>query len=103
VPTVEYLGSEEGHRRLGREKGPSFHLAKKPVQITGGSVRTTIGRPYRWVRIDIFLLGDNSAMLITERIATLGDIFIDFVHAEEVRVEHFGWREDMLAHVVPIG
>ena len=42
-------------------------------------------------------------MPIMERIATLCDILIDFVHAEEIRVEHASRCEDMLAHVVPIG
>ncbi len=103
LPTVEYLGSEEGCRRLGREQGACFHPAEKSVQIAGGSVCTAIGRSDGWVRIDIFLPGDNTPMLITERIAPLGDILIDVVHAEEIRVEHASRGEDMLTHVVPIG
>src|SRR6266496_3880477 len=31
VPALEYLGSEEGCRRMGREQGACFHLAQKPV------------------------------------------------------------------------
>src|SRR6266566_2595735 len=95
---VEYLGSEEGCRRLGREQGTCFHLPQKPVQIAGSSVCTAIGRPDWWVRIDIFLPGDNGTMLITQRIAPLGDIVIDLVHAQEIRVEHSSRGEDLLAH-----
>jgi hypothetical protein len=100
---VEYLGREEGCRRLRREQAACFHLSQKPVQIAGGSVCTAIGRSDGWKSIDIFLPGDNGTMLITERIATLGDILIDFVHAEEIRVEHASRGEDLLAHIVPIG
>src|SRR5712691_5149518 len=100
---VKYLGSEEGCRRLGREQGACFHLTEKPVQIAGGSVCTAIGRSDRWVSIDIFLPGDNSPMLITEWIASLGDILIYVVHAEEIRVEHSSGCEDIPAYIVPIG
>src|SRR5260370_17762314 len=99
---VEYLGSEEGCRRLGREQDSCFHLPKKPVQIAGGSVCTAIGRPDGWKSIDIFLPGDKSPMLITERIAPLGDILIDVVHAEEIGMEHFSGGQDMPTYIVPI-
>src|SRR6266566_572684 len=100
---VEHLGSEEGCRRLRREQASCFHLPQKPVQIAGSHVCTAIGRSDGWISIDIFLPGDNGSMLISERIATLGDIVIDVVHAEEIRVEHASRCEDLLAHVVPIG
>src|SRR6266567_9309368 len=102
LPTVEDLGSEKCCRRLGREQSASFHLTEKSVQIASSSVCTAIGRPDGWVRIDIFLPGDNGTMLITEWIASLGDILVDFVHAEEIRVEHVSRCEDLLTHVVPI-
>src|SRR6266566_2185770 len=103
LPTVEYLGSEEGCCRLRREQAASFHLTEKSVQISGSSVCTAIGRPDGWVRIDIFLPGNNGTMLITQRMTSLGNILIDFVHAEEIRVEHVSRGEDLLTHIVPIG
>src|SRR5258706_8837844 len=54
---VEHLGSEKCCRRLRREQGACFHLAKKPVQIAVGNVCTAIWPPDVWERIDIFLPG----------------------------------------------
>src|SRR5438270_7318933 len=40
---VEHLGSEEGCCQLWRKQSTRFHHTKKPIQIAGSNMRTSIG------------------------------------------------------------